>query len=195
MKKLSLFVVAAVMSIVLVGCGTTKKEPETTEDMNTNTNMTTDNDAVTEDNNDDRGTGDVGDVNDNDDTVDHNGERRLDVADDVADKVSELDEVDRANVILTANEAYVAIETNTGETDTEGTNTDTDSQISKELETKVANKVREAKSDVDQVYVSLDPDFVERMRDYRTRIDEGEPIEGFFDEFGEAMRDMFPNAR
>ncbi|HLR10616.1 MAG TPA: YhcN/YlaJ family sporulation lipoprotein [Sporosarcina sp.] len=195
MKKLSLFVVAAVMSIVLVGCGTTKKEPETTEDMNTNTNMTTDNDAVTEDNNDDRGTGDVGDVNDNDDTVDHNGERRLDVADDVADKVSELDEVDRANVILTANEAYVAIETNTGEKDTEGTNTDTDSQISKELETKVANKVREAKSDVDQVYVSLDPDFVERMRDYRTRIDEGEPIEGFFDEFGEAMRDMFPNAR
>src|SRR5699024_72043 len=195
MKKLSLFVVAAVMSIVLVGCGTTKKEPETTEDMNTNTNMTTDNDAVTEDNNDDRGTGDVGDVNDNDDTVDHNGERRLDVADDVADKVSELDEVDRANVILTANEAYVAIETNTGEKDTEGTNTDTDSQISKELETKVANKVREAKSDVDQVYVSLDPDFVERMRDYRTRIDEGEPIEGFFDEFGEAIRDMFPNAR
>lgn len=195
MKKLSLFVVAAVMSIVLVGCGTTKKEPETTEDMNTNTNMTTDNDAVTEDNNDDRGTGDVGDVNDNDDTVDHNGERRLDVADDVADKVSELDEVDRANVILTANEAYVAIETNTGEKDTEGTNTNTDSQISKELETKVANKVREAKSDVDQVYVSLDPDFVERMRDYRTRIDEGEPIEGFFDEFGEAMRDMFPNAR
>lgn len=194
MKKWSLFVVAAVMSIVLVGCGTTKKEPETKEDLNTNTNMTTDNDAVNEDTNDDRGTGDT-DRTDN--TGD--GDRRLDVADDVADKVAELDEVDHANVILTGDAAYVAIETNKGQTHTEGADSDADSdvdsQISKELESKVGNKVREAKSDVDQVYVSLDPDFVDRMSDYRTRIDEGEPIEGFFDEFGEAMRDMFPNAR
>lgn len=192
MKKWSLFVVAAVMSIVLVGCGTTKKEPETTEDLNTNTNMTTDNDAVNEDTNDDRGTGDADGT---DHATDRDGDRKLDVADDVADKVAELDEVDRANVILTGDAAYVAIETNKGETRTEGADPDVDSQISKELESKVGNKVREVKSDVDQVYVSLDPDFVERMRDYRTRIDEGEPIEGFFDEFGEAMRDMFPNAR
>lgn len=198
MKKWSLFLVAGVLSVVLVGCGTAKK-PETTEDLNTNTNVTTDNDAVTEDGANEGGMGDTNGANDNNangNGTDQNGERRLDVADDVADKVAELDEVDRANVILANDEAYVAIETNTtGDNASEGTDTNADTAISKDLETKVANKVREAKGDVGKVYVSLDPDFVDRMGDYRTRIDEGEPIEGFFDEFGEAMRDMFPTAR
>lgn len=205
MRKFTMFFVAIVMSIVLVGCGTEKK-PNTTDDVNDNpttdngvTDDTTVNDDMNDPNNADgtTGTGDTTGINNNEgDTngdLTHDGERNLDVADDVADKVAELDEVERANVILTNNQAYVAVEMDKGTTRTDSA--DEDATISKDLETKIANKVREANADVGKVYVSLNPDFVERMNDYRTRIDEGEPIEGMFDEFGEAMRNVFPNAR
>ncbi|MEH7014692.1 YhcN/YlaJ family sporulation lipoprotein, partial [Neobacillus niacini] len=48
---------------------------------------------------------------------------------------------------------------------------------------------------IQNVYVSSNPDFVERMKDYGRRIKQGDPIEGFFDEFNETVRRVFPNPR
>lgn len=129
------------------------------------------------------------------------------MAEDAADKVAELEEVDRATVLVTDNNAYVAVVLNNNDgTGTDNNNNDNDTttdtnnataedELSKELEDKVAEKVREVNQDIENVYVSLNPEFVERMNDYQTRINEGEPIEGFFEEFGEAVRNVFPDAR
>lgn len=186
MKKLMMLMMAALVALALVGCGTNKN----------NDNNTTENNTVED-----------GGNNENTQDNVNNGEARLDVAEDAADKVAELEEVDRATVLVTDNNAYVDVVLNNNDgTGTDNNNNDNDTttdtnnataedELSKELEDKVAEKVREVNQDIENVYVSLNPEFVERMNDYQTRINEGEPIEGFFEEFGEAVRNVFPDAR
>lgn len=189
MQKIKFIVMAALIVSVLTACGMGKN---TTKD-NANENEPVEN-GVTNDNTenkDDPAVNDAGNDEGNglDNGVDHNGESRMDHAEDAADKVAELDEVDNATVIITDNNAYVAVMMKS-----EGDNA-TDEALSSELEDKIADKVRGVKSDVKNVYVSLSPDFAERMRGYGERINEGEPIEGFFEEFGEAVRNVFPDAK
>ena len=45
------------------------------------------------------------------------------------------------------------------------------------------------------MYVSSNPDFVERATNYADRIQEGEPVEGFIEEFNETIERIFPNAK
>lgn len=175
---------AMILALSLMGCGFNKKN---------NAN------APVEDNMNDQNTveTDEGLTNDNqNDDLNHNGESRMDLADEAADKVKELDEVDAATVIVTDRNAYVAVVMNNDDDTTADDNAgdNTDDEISKDLEDKIADKVREADNNIENVYVSLNPDFVERMNDYGNRINEGEPIEGFFEEFGEAVRNVFPDA-
>ena len=186
MQRFKFIIVAVLIATVLTACGTNKDNEKNNAD---NNNPVTENEVT--DNNKDKNT-DNNNADGLDNGVDHNGESRLDLAEDAADKVAELDEVDNATVIITDNNAYVAVVMHDGAEDTN--NPDGEDALSKDLEDKIAEKVREVKSDVNNVYVSLNPDFVDRMRDYGTRISEGEPIEGFFDEFGEAIRNVFPDA-
>lgn len=189
MRKIKFIALAVLLASVLTACGMNKN---TTKD-NVNDNraaeneVTNQNEANRDDNNRDNGA-----VDELDNGIDHNGESRLDHAEDAADKVAELDEVESATVIITDNNAYVAAMLNNG---ADGNSAIGEEALTKDLEDKIADKVREVKGDVKNVYVSLNPDFVERMRGYGERINEGEPIEGFFDEFGEAVRNVFPDAR
>ncbi len=186
MRKISVFLTMVLLVLALVGCGMNKKD-----DMKDNAaNDSPVEDSVNEKNDP------VGDDEDdmNNDRTGENGEGHMEVAKEAADKVTELDEVESANVILTDTTAYVAVMMNK-DADIEEGEGDTSGMLPKELEDKVAAKVREAHQNVDQVYVSLNPEFVDRMKDYGKKIDEGEPIEGLFEEFGEAMRNVFPNAR
>ncbi|NGY89517.1 hypothetical protein F3K44_01920 [Bacillus megaterium] len=59
----------------------------------------------------------------------------------------------------------------------------------------MADQVRATDPDIRDVFVSSNPDFVERMRDYGNRINEGAPVKGLFEEFTETVRRVFPNAR
>lgn len=189
MKKIRLLMMAVLIASALAACGMNKDTKNNADDNRAAENEVTKDNELNKDNNQN----DNADNNGVDNGVDHNGESRLDVAEDAADKVAELDEVDNATVILTNNNAYVAVEMNNADAANDDANRE--EELSKDLEDKIADKVREVKTEVDNVYVSLNPDFVERMHDYRTRIDEGEPIEGFFEEFGEAVRNVFPDAR
>ena len=184
MKKIKFIALAVLMMSVLAACGTNKN---TTKD-NVDDTRAVENEKTTEN----RDEADDGLADGLDNGVDHNGESRLDHAEDAADKVAELDEVDNATVIITDNNAYVAVMM---KNEADGDNASGEEELSKELEDKIADKVREVKGDVKNVYVSLNPDFGERMRGYGERINEGEPIEGFFDEFSEAVRNVFPDAR
>lgn len=197
MKKITMLLMSALVIFVLAACGTTNddtmdnRNDRPTDNVDDNRATETDKlDQTESERNRDRQNGEADGV---DNGVDHNGESRLDLAEDAADRVAELDEVDNATVILSNRNAYVAVMMKDGKDKKDTDNQD--EELSKGLEDKISEKVREAKTDVDNVYVSLNPDFVDRMRGYGTRIQEGEPIEGFFEEFTEAVQNVFPDAR
>ncbi|MBO1913421.1 YhcN/YlaJ family sporulation lipoprotein, partial [Microvirga sp. 3-52] len=128
----------------------------------------------------------------------NNGETKLEIAKDAADRITELDGVERATVIVTDRNAYAAVVLDGDNTvndndNTDGTDANTDTEndnmhnnpdqvLSPDLENKIAKKVREANENIQNVYVSLNPDFVDRMRGYEDQLNQGEPVEGFFDE-------------
>lgn len=187
-----MFTTTLLISLSLVGCNFNKDKGATGDGVGNGT----EGNMVEENNGDvvDEGTGTNDDLTNDNDT-------RLEVAEDAADRIVELDEVDSATVIVTENNAYAAVVLgNNGDTnDTTDTNTnataDVDEDLSADLEDQIANKVREADADIENVYVSLNPDFVERMTEYRTKINDGEPVEGLFEEFTESIQRVFPNNR
>ncbi|WP_053419030.1 YhcN/YlaJ family sporulation lipoprotein [Viridibacillus arvi] len=111
-----------------------------------------------------------------------NNEHKLELADDVADKIAEMKEVEKANVIVTNKNAYVAV------TLKKGVNGD------KAVEDKIADQARAANAEFKNVYVSLNPDFVKEMTQYGEKIRANEPVEGFFEEFSNTVKRVFPNA-
>ena len=122
--------------------------------------------------------------NDNNDNND-NGVNGMRVSEDISKRVEALKEVSNANVIVTENNAYVgAVLKDGGEKD-----------ISNDLKKKVADAVRGADPSVDQVYVSANPDFVQRMDGYANDIENGKPVEGFAEEFRELVTRIFPSPR
>ena len=192
MKKILMFTTALLISLSLVGCNFNKDKGVTEDAVDNGTEK-----DVGEENN-----GDVVDEETDKNTDTNNGdETRLEVAEDAADRVAELDEVDSATVIVTDNKAYAAVVLGDNKTaddnaadDNADTNTNGDEELNADLEEKIADKVREADKDIKNVYVSLNPDFVERMTGYESKINEGEPVEGFFEEFTESVRNVFPDS-
>ncbi|MDU0156815.1 YhcN/YlaJ family sporulation lipoprotein [Bacillus cabrialesii] len=147
----------------------------------------------------DNGTRNINDAHDNRDNVDNNvtdnvnnndngnnndnNNRKLEVADDAADKITDMKEVKHANVIVAGNQAYVAVVLTNG-----------NKEVGKDLKKKISDKVRDTDKNMDNVYVSANPDFVDRMQGYGERIQNGDPIAGFFDEFSETVQRVFPQA-
>ncbi|MDQ0213959.1 YhcN/YlaJ family sporulation lipoprotein [Oikeobacillus pervagus] len=124
-------------------------------------------------------------LNVRDDNFRDNNSDRLDVADEAANRITKIKEVDRANVIVTNRNAYVAVVL---KGDTEG-------KLTRDVENQIAKTVRATDDDIRNVFVSSNPDFVDRMTDYGDKIERGEPIEGLVEEFNETVRRVFPNAR
>ena len=114
-----------------------------------------------------------------------NNETRLHVANKAADRIVELEEVDKANVVVTNRNAYVAVVLRDN----------VKGEVTKQLENKIADQVRATDPDIRNVFVSSNPDFVDRMRDYVDKINQGKPVTGLFEEFTETVRRVFPNPR
>ncbi|MCY8511944.1 YhcN/YlaJ family sporulation lipoprotein [Bacillus atrophaeus] len=126
----------------------------------------------------------VGNNANNDNNMNDNQNRKLEVADKAADKISDLKEVKHANVIVAGDQAYVAVVLTNGQK----------GEVENKLKKKISDKVRSADKTIDNVFVSANPDFVERMQGYGERIQNGDPVAGFFDEFGQMVQRVFPNA-
>ncbi|WP_110112339.1 YhcN/YlaJ family sporulation lipoprotein [Bacillus sp. CGMCC 1.16541] len=124
-------------------------------------------------------------VNNTNDTTQNNQETRIRVANEAGDRVVKLEEVRQANIIVTDNNAYVGAVL---ENNTEG-------ELTKEIERKISDEVKAADPDINNVYVSTNPDFVDRMGNYVNKIESGRPLTGLLDEFNEVVRRVFPNAR
>lgn len=167
----------------LMGCGTTKTDNE--ENNATKTNNETNTGTETN-----IGTGTTNDhINENVNNNASNGVgtntnhgHKVEVADKVADDVAAMKEVESANVLVTDVNAYVAVVLKEGDKGDE------------HMENKIAEHVRTGNHNFKNVYVSMNPDFVKQMNDYGTKIREGEPVEGFFEEFSDTVRRVFPDA-
>lgn len=172
MKKLWMFMSVSALCLALMGCGGADENEETM------------------DNNEENGAVDDTTTGETDETPDPVAEDEaiLERADEAESSVLELEEVESATVVLTENNAYVAVEI------AEGTTMEEDSEEFEQINSEIGDKVRETNADIENVYVSLNPDFVKQMNDYGDQIDAGEPVEGFFEEFNEAVQRMFPNA-
>ncbi|MCR2821828.1 YhcN/YlaJ family sporulation lipoprotein [Lederbergia panacisoli] len=116
---------------------------------------------------------------------DFNDNDRIDVADHIADDIAKLKEVDSANVLVTRRNAYVAVKLSN-----KGNN-----EMTSTVQRKIAKQVRDVDNNIDNVYISENPDFFNRMTGYRNDINAGRPVSGFFNEFSDTVRRVFPNSR
>lgn len=158
---------AMLLSLALMGCGNK-------EENNTATN--------TENN---------GEVAENDADL-AKDEDNLELADEASDKINELDEVDNSTVMITENNAYVAVVLNKK---ADGSEIAEGSEELELIEEKIGEQVRETNETVENVFVSINPDFVSRMNEYRDKFNQGKPVEGLFEEFGELTQRVFPDAK
>ena len=112
----------------------------------------------------------------------NDNQNRMAVADKAAEKIVSMREVDQANVIVTDNNAYVAakLANHNG------------NRLEKDIENKISDVVKSTDQNIDNVYVSVNPDFYERTTSYANDIRNGRPIAGFFDEFNTLVRRIFP---
>ncbi|MFD6438373.1 YhcN/YlaJ family sporulation lipoprotein [Peribacillus sp. NPDC060186] len=122
-------------------------------------------------------------INDQNDNLNDNGTNDLRVSEDISSRVEALKEVKNSWVIVTDHQAYVGAVLNDGE----------DKDLTNELKDKIADAVRGADSSVEKVYVSTNPDFVQRMNDYVKDINNGKPVKGLVDEFQELVTRIFPS--
>ncbi|MDN4594848.1 YhcN/YlaJ family sporulation lipoprotein [Polycladomyces subterraneus] len=114
-----------------------------------------------------------------------NNVTNLRVANNVANAVSRLKEINSAVVFLTDRTAYVAVVLEK----------DYRAGLTGRLKSKVAKQVRRIDPSVRTVYVSANPDFVNRMRNYARDVQQGHPIAGLIDNFRKMIQRTFPTAR
>ncbi|MFJ7308629.1 YhcN/YlaJ family sporulation lipoprotein [Peribacillus frigoritolerans] len=171
---------SAMMALVITGCATNNNE-DASENLGLNRTHQDNLDNPMNVGDTRQNVNNVNNVNNDND----NGVNGMRVSEDISNRVEALKEVSNANVILTENNAYVgAVLKDGGEKD-----------ISNDLKERVADAVRGADPSVDQVYVSANPDFVQRMDGYANDIENGKPVEGFAEEFRELVTRIFPSPR
>ena len=107
------------------------------------------------------------------------------VADLAAKKIIHLAEVDHANVIVNDNNAYVAVKMERS----------SQNKLTSDLENKIAQRIKAADREVDNVYISVNPDFYDQMNTYSRVIRKGRSTSGFLDAFSNTIRRVFPNAK
>ncbi|QXE02627.1 YhcN/YlaJ family sporulation lipoprotein [Terribacillus sp. DMT04] len=203
MKKWKLLSMAALAAITLTAC---QNDDNNESGMGGNVEPTrfnnTDNNLVH------RNSDDTMDVDDRQKNG-NDQQPRYQVADDISKKVKEVKGVDNAYVFTTDNNAFVAVDMqnnnddndnsgnngmgniSTGDTQNTGDNQNND--VTDEMKKEVEKAVKSVDEDIDNVYVSADPDFLGMAEDYNNKIDEGQPVKGFFLEFGNMLNRVFPN--
>ena len=197
MKWKTLLVTATLSSMLLAACGTDNANDTAMRNQdntlrNVNYNPNNNNGFPNQNNNygypngNDNVTNRV-DRNNNGNNIANrdNNQNRMAVADKAAEKIVSMREVDQANVIVTDNNAYVAakLANHNG------------NRLEKDIENKISDVVKSTDQNIDNVYVSVNPDFYERTTSYANDIRNGRPIAGFFDEFNTLVRRIFPTER
>lgn len=147
---------------------------------------------------------------------------QYDISKEAADKITdEIDEIDYAYVLTTENNAYVAAvldnnddlqndqmndgnQTGRNNEDMNGSdgtgtqninndlNRDEGAELTDEVKDKIADIVQSVDNDIDNVYVTTNPDFADLTNDYMNDFNDGKPVRGFFDQIGNMIERVFP---
>ncbi|MCM3724198.1 YhcN/YlaJ family sporulation lipoprotein [Neobacillus cucumis] len=115
----------------------------------------------------------------------HYNTSKIIVANRAADKVADLSEIDHAYIIVTDNNAYVAVQLGTS----------IGNQLTASLRGKITKEVKMVDDNIDNVYISKNPQFYKRMARYTRGIRNGQTSSDFIDDFSDTIRRVFPDAR
>ncbi|UKS28255.1 YhcN/YlaJ family sporulation lipoprotein [Paenibacillus sp. HWE-109] len=110
-------------------------------------------------------------------------DNRIQIADQAVTNIMKLNQIQQANVLVTNRNAYVAAMLHHGV------------ELSRNLEDQIAAQVKAVDPAIQNVYVSTNPDFFGRINTYVQDVRQGKPVAGFFDEFSETIKRVFPSAR
>ncbi len=148
-----------------------------------------------------------------------NREDHYEISKEAADRITdEIAQIHHAYVLTTNNNAYVAAvldnddrhearmnnrnNTDRNNSDLIGTrnindgnqnrNRDEGAELTDEVKDKIADIVQSVDNDIDNVYVTTNPDFADLTNDYMNDFNEGKPIRGFFDQIGNMIERVFP---
>lgn len=112
-------------------------------------------------------------------------ENRMQVAKEAQNKIENLDEVRQANVIVANRNAYVAVVLDH----------QPKGEVGNKVKDKISNQVKATDKNIRNVFVSSNPDFIDRMEDFGDKLQSGKPVKGLFEEFNETIQRVFPQAR
>lgn len=65
-------------------------------------------------------------------------------------------------------------------------------EITDDVKKKIKDIVKDTDKNIDKVYVSTSPDFFDLTNDFANDVQDGQPIEGFFDQIGNMIERVFP---
>ncbi|MGD6877047.1 YhcN/YlaJ family sporulation lipoprotein [Bacillus infantis] len=191
MKKLRWLLIGAAASVLITGCASSNQGSQDGKDGQSGTlsmRNVTDSDATDDANNllDDKQNNNKQYNNGLEDNGQNDSDQNnLRNSEDAQQKVEAMKEVDKAVVITAGSKAYAAVKLANGE----------NADVNDEMKKKVSDKVQAADQNINEVFVSSNPDFMERMRGYRDNIQNGKPVRGLFDQFSETVQRIFPESR
>lgn len=147
--------------------------------------------------------------NETDDARDRDDDR-YEVSEEAADKITDdVEEIDSAYVLTMKNNAYVAAtldnerdnnrEDNDNKNDNANrnnadntNNADSGKELTDDVKEQISDIVQSVDNDIDNVYVTTNPDFADLTNDYVDDMNEGKPVRGFFDQIGNMIDRVFP---
>ena len=122
----------------------------------------------------------------------------------IADKLTKINGVKSAHVLMSGNDAYVAVTTNNKSTMSVKSNTGgrrmtahstgTATDLSSELKNSITKEVKKVAPNCKNVYVSSDVNFVDRMTEFSNMAATGHPIRGLTTEFTDMVNRLFPTS-
>jgi YhcN/YlaJ family sporulation lipoprotein len=107
---------------------------------------------------------------------------RVQIAAQASANIARMNGVRQANVLVIGNNAYVAIVLNPKQ------------PLSRDFENRIAQQVRSTDPALQHVYISVNPDFVGRVQTYVNDVRLGRPVTGFYNEFVNLVKRVFPTA-
>src|SRR5699024_11579587 len=70
--------------------------------------------------------------------------------------------------------------------------TDDGDRLTDDVKKEISDIVKSVDDDIDNVYVSTNPDFLDLTSNYANDMNNGHPVRGFFDQMGDMVERLFP---
>lgn len=117
----------------------------------------------------------------NNNSMNNNGNNRK-TAKKIADRIEEIQGIDDAYVLISGDTAIVGVDMDN----------EAQGQITRDLKQRIERTVKNVDNDIKNVSITADPDLLTRIRNMFKDMDEGNPVEGFVDQFEEILRRITP---